>query len=158
MLPAFVAPAAEPAAAASEDAARQAVDLFAGIEAGSIEARVIPRNEKHLNLLLENKTAEPLTVSIPAAVAAVPVMAQFDFPWPGPDQNQNRQQPQNVGAAPPWQGPQGNGGPMNFPGGGQRNFPGGPLFSIPPEDVTRVRLTGVCLDHGLPTPRPKMPY
>ncbi len=147
------APAAEPA---SEDAVGQAVDLFAGIEAGSIEVRVIPRNERHVNLLVENKTPAPVTVSIPAALAAVPVLAQFDFPWPGPDQNQDRQQPQNVGLSPQRQGP--GGGPWNVPGGGLWNVPGGGLFSVPPETVTRIRLTGVCLDHGLPTPRPKMPY
>jgi len=47
---------------------------------------------------------------------------------------------------------------MNLPGGEPWNFPGAGLWSIPPERVARIRLTGVCLDHGLPTPRPKMPY
>ncbi len=154
-------PAAEsssaPSAVAQEDSPRPIVDLFAGIEAGNIEVRVIPRNEKQVNLLLQNKTSEPITVSIPAALAAVPVLAQFDqFPWPGADRDRGQQQPQNVGLAPPWQGPQG--GPMNLPGGGPWNVPGRGLWSIPPEKVVRVRLTGVCLDHGLPVPRPRMPY
>lgn len=162
LLAATGSPAAESNSAVSnlapEDAPRPVIDLFAGIEAGSIEARVIPRNEKHVNLLLENKTPEPVTVRIPAALAAVPVLAQFDeFPWFEADRDRGRQQPQNVGLAPPWQGPRGPGA-MNLPGGEPWNVPGAGLWSIPPERVARVRLTGVCLDHGLPTPRPKMPY
>lgn len=130
---------------------RQIVDLFAGIEAGVIEARVIPRHEKHVNLLLENKTQEPVVVSIPAALAAVPLMAQFDFPWLDNNQGPDRQQPQTIGMTPQRQ---------NFPGpgAGPMNFLGPGLLSVPPEKVVRVGLTGVCLNHGHPTPRPKLPY
>lgn len=163
LLTAALSPAAEPQATTSadgcQDTSRPVVDLFDGIRAGTIRAQVIPRNERHVNLLLENNTSEPVLVSIPAALAAVPVMAQFDimFPWPADDQDRRRQQPQNVGLAPQRQGFPGA-GPMNLRGGAPWNLPGGALFSVPPEKVVRVRVTGVCLDHGRPTPRPRLPY
>lgn len=158
-----VSPAAEPPAAVPagdrQDAPRPAVDLFAGIQSGVLAARVIPRNERHVNLLLENKTSQPVVVSIPAALAAVPVMAQFDvmFPWPGAEQDRGREPPQNIGLAPQRQGFPGP-GPMNLPGGAPWNLAPGAMFSVPPERVTRVRLTGVCLDHGRPTPHARLPY
>ncbi len=140
------------AAASQQDAANPVVDLFAGMDAGDIEAKVFARDSKHVNLLLENKTKEPVLVSVPAAVGVVPVMAQF-MPWPDDNQQQN-QQTQKVGATPqfPWQ----NGG--NRGQQGPWNIGAGPLFSIPPEDTVKVKLTGMCLDHGLPSPRAKLPY
>lgn len=150
--------AAEPKAVApvvvEKEASPPIVDLFVGMKAGNIDAKVFPRSEKHVNLLLENKTSAPILVSVPAALGVVPVMAQFDqFPWPPGDQNQ-RQQPQNVVAGPQWQGGrnganQGPGNPWNVPGA---------LFSVPPENTIKVGLTGMCLNHGQPSPRPKMPY
>ena len=32
------------------------------------------------------------------------------------------------------------------------------IFSIPPEKVVKIRFNTVCLNHGKPTPRPRMTY
>ncbi|MDZ7617591.1 MAG: hypothetical protein U1E05_11335 [Patescibacteria group bacterium] len=146
--------AAAPTVAAEESDAA-VIDLFEGIGAGSIVAKVIPRSEKHVNLLLENKTSAPVVVSIPSAVALVPVMAQFDgFQLMDGNQNQS-QRSQKVAATPPWQNGQNQ---RNRNQGNPWNLPPGAFFSVPPENTIKVGLTGVCLDHGLPSPRPKMPY
>ena len=53
------------------------VDLFAGIDDGTVEAIVIPRDSKKVTLQLKNTSDKPLTIRLPEAFAAVPVQAQF---------------------------------------------------------------------------------
>jgi hypothetical protein len=43
-------------------------------------------------------------------------------------------------------------------GGGGAAGGGGGFFSIPPEKVVRLPFNSVCLEHGKPTPRPRMDY
>ena len=54
----------------------QQVEVFAAIEQGLIEVRVIPRDATQCRLLVHNKTDRPLSVELPQAFAAVPVLAQ----------------------------------------------------------------------------------
>jgi len=139
------------------------VDLFAAIEAGQVEAKFIPRDSTTAKLLLENKTKQPLSVALPPAFAAVPVLAQFGQQGFGQGLGQGLGQqggafnsPQNVGGGFP---PMGN-GLLNIAGPGQQNpflqQPG--FFSIPAEKVGKLKLTTVCLSFGQPDPRPRIPY
>ena len=69
--------AAEHAVSAEE--ARHAVDLFPAINANQVEVTLIPRSSKQVRLQIENKTDQPLTIRLPVAFAAVPVLAQIGF-------------------------------------------------------------------------------
>jgi len=128
-------------------------ELFAGMEDGRIEVELIAKDTSKARLLITNKTDRPLTVELPAALAAVPVLAQF------PDPFAQDNAPQMIGGGP--QGPFGPGGPMNFPmqNQGQQNpiFPGF-QFNIPPEKVGKLKLTTVCLEYGKPNPKPQVKY
>ena len=55
----------------------ESIEMFQAIEDGQIEVRLIPRNSTEANVLIENKTEQPLNVELPAAFAGVPVLAQF---------------------------------------------------------------------------------
>jgi len=138
-----------------------AVDLFEAMESGQVEARIIPRDSRQCQLLVRNKTDRPLTVALPAAFGAVPVLAQ-QLPLPLPPAVQ-QQQPQPLGvtlnrAAPVLQWPPNINGQWapNINGQG----PGAPLalWNIAPEKVGRLKLPSVCLAFGAPNPRPKYPY
>jgi len=160
--------AVEPAEGPSK-APGETVELFAAMEAGSIEAKLIPRDSTQVRLLVTNKTDRPLSVAMPATFAAVPVLAQIGLNDPF-NQNFNNNAPQQLGGGIPGMmggGPM-MGGPMNF--GGPMNV-GGPnlgaqnpwlrqpgIWSIPPEKVGKLKLQTVCLDFGKPEPRPIIPY
>lgn len=136
------------------------VDLFQAVEKGILSVKVIPRDSKECRVFITNETTACVNVQVPAALAAVPVLAQ-QFPN-GLDQGQNnRNTPQRLGVGNPFGQPN----PLQ-PGG---NMQGGPLmnqgnqpffapFCIAPERVAQLRLPTVCLDHGHPEPRPAMPY
>src|SRR5438270_9054457 len=72
-----------PAAAASDKGApgttasgKTPVDLFDAMKSGDIEVKFIARNSRDGQLLVKNKTDQPLSVKLPDAFAAVPVLAQ----------------------------------------------------------------------------------
>jgi len=154
----------------------ETVELFAGIEQGKLEVKLIPRDSTQCRVLIANQTDKPLNVSLPGALAGIPVVAQMQF-QPGNLQAGNLQPgtsargnaPQQLGVGNqfgnnPWMGNQGNrlfnlGGPGNnvVPQRGrmQPNF--GP-FNVAPEKVAQLRLPSVCLEYGKPNPRPNMSY
>lgn len=53
-----------------------AVDLFAAMDAGNIDAKLIVKDIKNARLVVRNMTDKPLTIKLPEAIAAVPVLAQ----------------------------------------------------------------------------------
>ncbi len=157
--PGFEATAAErrPRSPGEQQAA---VDLFTAMESGQVEARIIPRNSEQCQLIVRNKTDQPLTVALPASFGAVPVLAQQQLPLPLPPALE-QQQPQplavTVNRAPVLQWPQNNGQwPPNIMG----QQPGAPLalWNIAPEKVGRLKLPSVCLAFGRPDPQPRFPY
>ena len=165
----------------------ETVELFAGIDSGKIEARVVPRDSTSCRVWLTNKTDKPLNVLLPEAMAATPVSAQLDG-FSLPNRNRSRyseQSPQGLGLGVPGLfGQQGWGrqqntqpffnplGPgLNFPTGVGPNWPASgrpnrwpnqgpnrPIFSIPAEKTGQLRLASVCLDYGHPDPKPTIPY
>jgi hypothetical protein len=142
---------ASPSAKAERNVVAQ--PLFEAMAAGDLEANVVPRDAKQLTIQLKNKTERPLTIQMPPALAAAPILAQQPqglFPGPfnnnnGP-RNNNQQAPQQLGMG----GGQGNqGGGLGQPGG---------IFNIPAGRVIKIKAECVCLEYGKPDPDARMKY
>ncbi|MCG8586239.1 MAG: hypothetical protein MI757_16145 [Pirellulales bacterium] len=130
------------AAAADDKAAGDQVDLFQAIDDGQIEARLILKDAKKGNLLIKNNGKQPLQIRMPEGFAGKPVLAQLGgIAGPG------------LGGLAGGQGGlnQGVGGVM--PGG-----VGGGLFNVPPEQLKKVPVAVVCLEHGKRDPNPRVKY
>jgi len=143
-----ILPAAQPAVRPDVEQA-EAVDLFQAMASGRIEARIIPRNSQQCQLLVRNNTDRPLSVALPAAFGAVPVLAQqMAVPMPA------EQSPQPLGVV------LDRGQPLlHWPG--EVNEAAAPvlaLWNIAPEKVGRMKLRSVCLALGQPDPKPRIPY
>jgi len=128
--------------------AAEEVDLFAAIEAGQLEARLILQDEFQGKVLLRNQAGKPLDVRLPEVLAGVPVLGQnvgigniF-----GPDSQGNSGQPQPVG------------GGINLNGGDPNAPAAGALFNVPAERVAQLSFRSVCLEHGKVSPRAVMKY
>jgi len=161
------------------------VELFDAIKSGDIEVRVIAKDAAAGNVLIKNKTAKPLSIKLPEAVAAVPVAAQFvpggaiggiGGPFGGGGMNgmmggngmNGAGANQTLGGGFPGMNGGMNGGMNNgipFGGNGRgfnaglpgAGFPGG-LFKVEPEKVGKLKMTSVCLEHGKPDPNPHIEY
>lgn len=143
--------AESPAKAGKNDAPPQG--LFAAIEAGDLEVGVVPRDERRLTIQMKNKTDRPLTIQMPPALAAAPILAQQPpglFPFGGPNQNPGRgpQAPQQLGLP----GGQGNNGGNLFGGNN------GGIFNIPAGRAIKIKADCVCLEFGKPEPDTRMKY
>lgn len=147
MLVASVATARGPQAAGTA-----AQDILAAEAAGLVEVKFIPNDARSAQVIVTNRSDRPLTLTMPAGFAGVPVLAQF--------MNQ-----QGGGAG---FGAGGIGGtPQNVGGGGMQNAGmgigggmggGGGPFSLPPERTRTLRVPTVCLEHGKREPSPRVPY
>ena len=136
------------------------VELFSAIQKKQIEVTLIPRDSKRATIQVKNNTGQPLVVNMPPAVAAVPVLAQFQQGnrnfglgngfQNGPFAANRNQGAQALGVGIP------NGQGRNN-GNGNNIFPGG-QFNVPPRKIVKAKLPCVCLEHGKPEPRPKIPY
>lgn len=143
----------KPAPMRPADARYPSVELFAGIESGKVEAKLIPRDSQKARMFVTNKTAEPLNVRLPAAFAGQPVLAQFLAPGGGRNMQGNptgmnqSNMPQTIGS-------------VFRPGTtGQNNGGGAPgMFNVPPEKTAEFRVDCVCLEYGKPNPRPVVTY
>lgn len=125
------------------------VEMFEAIENGQIDVKLIPRDSKQSQVLIENKTDKPLNVKLPEAFAGVPVLAQIGG-FGGGGRN-------NRGGG----GAQGFGGGMGGMGGGGMGgggMGGMGMFNVPPEQVGKFKVTTVCLEHGKREPRAAMKY
>lgn len=150
--------------ASKPDGSLEHIDVFAGIERGVLDAKMIPNDALGGNLLIENKGAKPLNVDFPPAFIGKQVLKQFPGVQPGAGNNgpgaggpggqpggSGAQvlgggigQPQNTGAA----GNPGGAGPGNGVG----------FFSVPTDKIIRVAYRSACLEHGKPDPTPRMTY
>jgi hypothetical protein len=134
--------AARDASPRSSQVAAEPVELFAAIQSGQIETKLVPRDSELVTLQVANPSDKPLTIKLPAAFAGLPVLAQqppLFPPLPNPAGNQN---------------PQILGGPFNGPNAVNR----GGIFNVPPGKVIRLRLPCVCLEYGKPVPHARIPY
>jgi hypothetical protein len=111
------------------------VDMFSAIQDGQIDVKLIPKDSTQARVVISNKTDQPLTIKLPDAFAAMPVLAQAPA------------------AAKPAAQPQQGGGGMGGMGG-----MGGGMFNVPPEKVGQFNVPLVCLEHGKREPSPRIPY
>lgn len=129
-----------------QTAPAEKVELFAAIAQQQIDVKFIPKNSTQANVLIENKTNKPLSIQLPAAFAAVPVLGQAAAPAGGAGTTNS--QPQPMGGGFGGMGGMGMGGGMG----------GGGFFNVAPERVAQLQVPGVCLDHGKAEPRPAIRY
>jgi len=156
------------------------VELFEAMEAGEIEARVVPRDQFGAKVFIENKTDEPLNVKFPKAVVATPILAQFGGMggggmggggmggmggggmggMGGGGMGGGGGQSMGGGMGGGGMGGMGGGGMGGMGGGmgGMGGGGGGGFFSVPPEKIVTVQLNTICLEHGKDDPHSRMKY
>jgi hypothetical protein len=129
------------------------VEMFKAIADGQIVVKIIPKDSTQCNMIVENKTNQPLSVKLPDAFAGVPVLAQNGLGGAGaaPGGHSGHSGSGNSGG-----GNQSFGGGSGMGGGGMGM--GGGMFNVPPEKVRQVKLPIVCLEHGKKDPKPTIPY
>jgi hypothetical protein len=149
------APAAAPAGAASATdgsaSATAGVDFFAAIQDGDLDVKFIARNSRKAQVVIKNTTDQPLTVKLPEAFAAIPVLAQQAGAAGAGNRSTttgNNNKNQGLGG-----GMGGYGGGM---GGGGGGFGG--AASLAPDKTVKIQLDVVCLDYGKPDPSPYVSY
>jgi len=129
--------------------AHDSVEMFEAIEAKQIDVKIIPKDSKLLQVMIENKSDKPLNIKLPSAFAGVPVLAQAGLGGGGLGGGGNNNTPQPMGG--------GMGMGMGMGGMGMGGMGGG-MFNVAPEKVGKFKLTTVCLEHGKSEPRPAIPY
>lgn len=131
--------------------AAEAVDLFAGMQSGELEVRLLVKDARQATVVMTNKTNRVLTVKMPDAFAGVLAQPGNNFfnAGLGGQNNQNGLGGnQSIGGGFPGQQNNGN----NF------NNAGGPFFHIAPEKSKKVKATVMCLEHGKPNPNLNVQY
>ena len=151
------------------------VELFQGMEEGQLETKVIAKGPFGGNLLITNKTDQPITVDMPQAFATVHVLKQFGG---GGGLGGGGLGGGGLGGGGLGGGGLGGGGQQNQGGGigggggglGGGGLGGGGLggggvggggqgfFSIPPEKTVKLPYVSVCLEHGKADPTPQASY
>ena len=129
------------------------VELFKGMEDGQLSTKLLQKNSKTGNLLIENLTKETITVQMPESFVGVHVLNQGGFGGGlggGGGQQGGGGGGQSAGGG-------AGGGQQGCAGGGAAGGGGG-FFSIPPEKVVRLAVTSVCLEYGKPEPSLRMEY
>ena len=147
------------------DPSAERVELFQGMEDGTLETKVIANGPEGGNLLISNTTDEPVTVEMPTSFVTVHVLKQFGQQGGGfgggglgggglgGGQQGGGQQAQGGGGL--GGGGLGGGGLGGGGLGGGQQGGGGGFFSIPPEKTVKVPYKSVCLNHGKPDPTPR---
>ena len=150
------------------DESLEHIDVFAGIEQGVLDVKMIPNDAMGGNVLVENKGDKPLNVDFPAAFIGKQILKQgfgggqqggggggFGGGQQGGGQGGGGQQQQGGGGQ---GGQQGGGG--GFGGGGQQGGGGGGggFFSVPTDRIIRFKYLAVCLEHGKADPSSRSVY
>jgi len=159
-----------PASAAASPSG--AVDMFDAMHDGDLGVQFIPHDAREATLILTNNTDQPLTVHLPAAFAAIPVLAQgFGQPagrgqpaGPATTSTGKKNQALGTGTKQKDQGQIGFGGAAGNAQAGAKanalaaNGANAGAFSIPPERVVKLKLPTVCLEYGNAEPNAHIPY
>ena len=115
-------------------------------ETYDLGAQFIARDSREATLILTNNTDKPLSVRLPAAFAAIPVLAQGALlapAAPGRTTGPGSKQPNQ---------PLGSNTQNKRPG--QRQG----LFDIPPERIVKLKVPAVCLEFGYAEPNMHVRY
>lgn len=145
-------------------------DVLEAEAAGLVELKYIPNDSRSAQIVVANRTAQPLTLRLPEAFAGVPVLSQVGgfggfggaggVGGMGGGMGGMGGGAQTMGGG----GMGGMGGGMGGMGaglggvGGGMGGMGGGLFSVPPEKTKVVKVATVCLEHGKGEPAPRIPY
>jgi len=159
------------------DPTAEKVEFFKGMEEGQLETKLVPKDSKGGFLLVTNKSEEPVTVELPEAFVAVPVLKQFGGMGGGGMGGMGGGgmggmggggvggggggQAMGGGMGGGGMGGMGGGGLGGMGGGGMGGMGGGGgggFFSIPPERTVRVPYISACLNHGKHDPSPRLDY
>jgi hypothetical protein len=151
--------AASPTSKPKNEPPAKSVDLFAGMDGGEIDVVMIMKDSSEGTVMIKNKTDQPLTVKIPEAFAGVPILAQRGGMGGMGGMGGGRGGMGGMGGMQGMGGGMmgGMGGGMGGMGGGMGGMGGG-MFNIAPDKAQKVKIAGVCLDHGLNEPNAKVPY
>jgi hypothetical protein len=134
--------------------AHNSVELFEAMKDGRLEVRMIPKDVAGGNVLITNKTDQPLNIKLPDSFAGVHVLAQY-----GGGGGAGSAGGIGQGAGGAFGGGGGGGGGMGGGGGGAGGAGGGGnFFNVAPEKIGKVPYTSVCLEHGKPDPKSTMKY
>ena len=135
-------------------------DVLAAEAAGLIALKYIPNDSRSAQVVVENKSDQPLTLRLPDAFAGVPVLAQFGMGGIGGGGMGGGMGGGGGGQAMGGGGMGGMGGGMGGMGGmgGGMGGMGGGMFSVPPETTKVVKVATVCLEYGKDEPSPRLPY
>lgn len=132
------------------------IEMFAAMESGKLEVKLIPMDSTRGHVLLKNKTDLPLSVKLPEAFAGLPVLAQFG--GRGGDRGDRGNRGGGFGGGGGMsQGMGGGMGGMGMGGMGGMGMGGG-FFNVEPGKARKIQVPLVCLEHGKPDPRPRIPY
>jgi hypothetical protein len=135
----------------ADDSAAPVTDLYAAMETGDLEARLIPQSSKGGTVIFTNTTDRPLTIKLPSVFAGINVLAQRRAGGAAAGGLGG-----NLSGA---GGSQGLGGAFGGGGVGGGGIGGaGGVFSIGPERVTKLKVVAVCLEHGKAEPNPRLSY
>lgn len=143
------------------------VELFAGIEKGDIEVLVVPKDSSQITVRITNKTDELLSIKLPEAFAAVPVLAQLGGPGGGmgggagggrSSRNGSSGGGMGGGQQSMGGGMGGMGGGMGGMGMGGMGMGGMGMFNVAPEKVGQLKVQTVCLEHGKHEPQSNTKY
>jgi hypothetical protein len=123
----------------------ESVEMFAAIEKGDIEVKLIQKDSTECRVTIKNNTKKPLNVKLPEAFAGVPVLAQGAMGAPGGGARKSGGGSRSSGG-----GSQGTGGGMTGGGGG--------MFGLPPGQDGKLTGPAGWPDHRKRGARPHVPY
>lgn len=122
------------------------IDLFAGIQTGDLQVKMICKDSEEATLQIQNNTKQPISVKMPDAFVGVPVLAQNNNGGGGGGGGNRRNGGNN------------NKNQSNGGGGGGGFGGGGGGFNLAPEATGKLKVATVCLEHGKEDPNPHIPY
>ncbi|TWU46357.1 hypothetical protein Poly51_57530 [Rubripirellula tenax] len=147
-----------------DDPAAVTAELFAAMEAGQVDVKIIPQDATKANVLIRNLTDKPLDLKLPEAFASVPILAQ-GMGMGGGGMGGGGMGGGGMGGG--GGGGQAGGGGMGGGGGGMggggmggggMGGGGGGFMRVAPERMMKVAVQTVCLEHGKQDPNPRMAY
>lgn len=163
--------------------AHEQLDLFAGMEDGRLQVKMICKDSTEVSVLITNKTGKPLNVKLPYTFAGTPVPPVKKGKAAAEGKvgvlDGSRTVPANIELPESWEGVAGlgqqpgaglgggggnqqqavGGGGGGFGGGGQGGGAGGGgFFNVPPEKVVQLKAPLVCLEHGKKEPNSATTY
>ena len=153
---AVAADAKRPITKLSYDPSLPKVELFDGLDSGTLTAKVIPQSQFGGKVLITNTTKTPVTVKLPESVVGVQVFPQAlggGLGGMGGGMGGMGGMGGGMGGMGGMGGGQMMGGGMGGMGGGGAGF-----FSIPAERTVSVPMNSVCLEHGKTNPNSRMTY